>query len=87
MASAQHILKRTNTQTMLPPKVRAGTVAEEEIAPFDNSASIASTRTSTDPAGGRNEITVAGAKDKRWVTPDAGLSAFQCLRRPLTKPQ
>ena len=87
MVAAQHILKRTNTQSMLPPKTRASTFVEEEKAPLESSASIASARTSTDLAGGRNENTAAGAKDKRWVTPDAGLSAFQCLLKPLTKPQ
>lgn len=65
--SDQHIMKRTNTQTMLPPKIRTGAPSEEETALPETGVAVAPERTSSDLLGEKSENVMPGVKDKRWI--------------------
>ncbi|KAK4692186.1 WD repeat-containing protein 44, partial [Lecanoromycetidae sp. Uapishka_2] len=60
------ILKRTNTQNILPPKMRTGAPSEEDQSTSETGAPVAPVRTSSDLGGSvRNENNVSGQKDKK----------------------
>lgn len=62
----QHILNRTNTPNLLPPKKRSG-AAEEDNVESETGASAATTQNSSEPSIVRYDSAGVGSKDKRYM--------------------